>query len=459
MNLSVIGLGKLGAVMAAVLADKGYRVVGVNRNPHYVEAINEGRAPVAEPGLDALVKKNRSRLSATLDCEAAVSGSEITFIIVPTPSGPDGTFSLHHVLLAAQAVGRALRRKAGFHLVVLSATVMPGATGGEVLPLLEKVSGKKCGLDFGLCYNPEFIALGSVIRDMCNPDMILIGESEPRSGQMLVNLYRRVCENKPRVARMNFVNAELTKLSVNTFVTTKISYANMLAQVCEHLAGADVDAVTEALGLDTRIGCKYLKGALGYGGPCFPRDNLAFASLARQQGVEATLAEATDRLNRRQAPRLGDLMLARLPKGGTAGVLGLAYKPCTNVVEESQGMALAEYLVSKAAPVVVYDPLAMDNARQVLGEKVTFAASLPECAAQAHVLAIATPCEEFKQLRPEDLNCSLSRPSLFDCWRILRREKFEAVAHYLTLGLGPQAGSEAETSRLALSAVLGKTGD
>lgn len=435
MQITVVGLGKLGSVLAAVLADKGNTVIGVDLDPEFVKAINDGRAPVEETGLDELIRKNSQRLSATQDCGAAVAGSAITFIVVPTPSEPDGTFSLRYVLHAAQSVAMALRDRKEFHLIVLSSTVIPGSTGGSVLPLLERVSGKKCGRDFGLCYNPEFIALGSVIRDMLNPDMILIGESDARSGQMLEQLYQGVCESKPAVARMNFVNAELTKLSVNTFVTTKISYANMLAQVCERLPGADVDVVTAALGLDTRIGRKYLKGALGYGGPCFPRDNIAFASLARRLGVEATLAEATDQVNRRQVRRLGDLILALLPENGTAGILGLSYKPSTNVVEESQGLLLAQYLFERNVPVVVYDPAAMENARGVLKRKVKFALSLRECASEAHVLALTTPWEEFTKLKPEHLNNSLGRPVVIDCWRLLPRDRFEEMADYITLGL------------------------
>src|SRR5581483_7420326 len=149
------------------------------------------------------------------------------------------------------------------------------------------------------------------------PDMILIGESDKRSGDILEELYSGVCESNPRIQRMNFVNAELTKISVNTYVTTKISYANMLAEVCETIPGADVDVVTGAIGCDTRIGRKYLKGALGYGGPCFPRDNVAFSAMARANGVPALLAEATDKINKRQVPRLADAILARMPKGGT----------------------------------------------------------------------------------------------------------------------------------------------
>src|SRR5262249_37283764 len=156
-------------------------------------------------------------------------------IVVATPSDAGGAFSLRYVLPVCEAIGRALRTKQDFHLVVLTSTVMPGTTGGEVRSTLEKVSGKRAGRDFGLCYGPEFIALGSVIHDFMNPDFVLIGESDPRSGAILESLYKEVCENTPSVARMSFVNAEVTKLAVNTYVTAKISYANMLARICEQL--------------------------------------------------------------------------------------------------------------------------------------------------------------------------------------------------------------------------------
>ena len=436
MKLSIIGLGKLGSPMMAVMAHKGHTVVGVDVNSSAVSAINNGRAPVSEPGLEEMVAANRERLSATESYRDAIFATDVTFIIVPTPSDADGRFSLRYVMSAAEQIGAALREKKDWHLVVLSSTVMPGSVGGTLLPALEKSTGKKCGPGFGLCYNPEFIALGSVIRDMLHPDMILIGESDARSGGILEELYRGVCDSKPRINRMNFVNAELTKLSVNTFVTTKISYANMLAQVCETLPGADVDVVTSAIGCDTRIGQKYLKGALGYGGPCFPRDNVAFSALARNNGAPALLAEATDQMNRRQVPRLGTLMLTRLPEGGTAGVLGLSYKPDTEVIEESQGVALAKFLLESGARVVVYDPAAMNNARQQLAGRVTFAASAADCAAQADVLAITTPWPEFKNLAPENFKRGTGLPVVLDCWRLLPRERFAGQVDHLMLGHG-----------------------
>jgi UDPglucose 6-dehydrogenase len=441
MNVSVIGLGRLGAPMAAVFAEKGHQVIGVDLDTRAVEACNAGRAPVQEPGLQELITRNRARLSATVDAEKAVAASDITFIIVPTPSNPDGAFSLRYVLETARPIGRALARKSDFHLVVLSSTVMPGSTGNDLLPALESESGKTCGRDFGLCYGPEFIALGNVIHDMLYPDLVLIGESDERSGKMLASFYEGVCECHAGVRRMSFVNAELTKLSVNTFVTTKISYANMLAEICEKLDGADADVVTNALGVDSRIGKKYLKGALGYGGPCFPRDNQAFAALARLEGVEAILAEATDAVNRRQTVRLTELVLEHLPEGGRAGVLGLAYKPDTPVVEQSPGLLLARELSARGVPLVVYDPEGMPSARPLLDPNVEYAESMQACARRADVLIIATPWEEFRGLEPRHLNSSAGRATLIDCWRMLPRELFESQANYVTLGAGGSQGA------------------
>ena len=436
MKLSIIGLGKLGAPMAAVMAHKGQTVVGVDVNASFVDAINQGRPPVEEPSLTEMIRANKQRLSATQDYESAILATEVTFIIVPTPSSEDGKFSMRFVLAAAEKIGAALRKKAGWHLVVLSSTVMPGCTDDELVPTLEQHSGKKCGVDFGVCYNPEFIALGSVINDMLKPDMILIGESDGRSGKILEDLYTGVCESNPRINRMNFVNAELTKLSVNTFVTTKISYANMLAEVCETLPGADVDVVTQAIGCDTRIGRKYLRGAMGYGGPCFPRDNVAFSALARTNGVPALLAEATDQVNRRQAPRLAEVIRSRLSRGGVAGILGLSYKPSTGVIEESQGVRLAQTLLSAGVHVVVYDPAAMENAKGQLSGNVAFATSAAECVRQADAFAITTSWAEFSKISPADLKRRDGSVLVLDCWRMLDRAAFVGASDYRVIGEG-----------------------
>ncbi len=433
-TVSIVGLGKLGTPMVACFAAKGHKVIGVDINPRNVELINQGQSPVIEPQVDELLRTHKDQISATQDYRKAMMDSDITFIVVATPSDEQGGFSTEYVQTSIASIGQALRHKNNWHLVVLTSTVLPGSTEQDIIPILEAESGKKCGVDFGLCYNPEFIALGSVIQNMRKPDFILIGEYDSRSGDVLELFYNGITDNNAPSARMNIVNAELTKISVNTFVTTKISYANMLAEVCEHIPGCDVDTVTSAIGLDTRIGSKYIKGALGYGGPCFPRDNVAFAFMARSVGVEPTLAEATDTINRRQVARLVDIVSTHLPAGGKVGILGLSYKPDTSVVEESQGVELSRALLKQKVPVVLYDPLAMDNAKQVLGADANFASSLQECVQQVDVVVITTPWAEFKEIRTADLIRNPSRPVVVDCWRMLDGEQFAEVADYVTLG-------------------------
>ena len=436
-RINVVGLGKLGAPLAAVLASRGFSVIGLDVNRTLVDALNAGKMPIIEPQLNELIAANKSRLSATMDANEAIQKSDASFVIVPTPSDSTGFFSNRFVLQAMTTLGRALRNKQGYHMVVITSTVMPGSTGGEIRAALEKASGRAVGPELGLCYNPEFIALGSVVRDMLFPDSILIGESDAKAGDMLQTIYLTMCENKPPVQRMNFVNAELTKISVNTYVTTKISYANMLADMCDRLPGADVDVVTKALGADTRIGVKYLKGAMGYGGPCFPRDNVAFAALARKIGARADVAEATDRINNHQIERLAGLV-AKFAKAGTRiALLGLSYKPQTPVVEESHSVKLAARLADAGYVVTVHDPLAQDAAVAALSDKVIEASSMESAVRDCDLLIVATGWPEYKTIDPAWCKrTNGTRLTVLDLWRTLPADKFSDVADVLYLGSG-----------------------
>jgi UDPglucose 6-dehydrogenase len=393
--------------------------------------------PIIEPQLNELIAANRERLSATLDVNEAIEKSDASFVIVPTPSDSSGFFSNRFVLQSMESLGKAIRNKSGYHMVVITSTVMPGTTGGEIKAALERASGRKVGPDLGLCYNPEFIALGSVVRDMLFPDSILIGESDTKAGDLLQTIYLQMCEKKPPVQRMNFINAELTKISVNTYVTTKISYANMLADICDRLPGADVDVVTKALGADTRIGPKYLKGAMGYGGPCFPRDNVAFAALARKIGARADVAEATDRINNYQIDRLAGLV-AKFAKPGTRiTILGLSYKPQTPVVEESHSVKLAARLADAGYVVAVHDPLAQEAAVNALGDKVVVAPTLEGAVRGCDLLIVATGWPDYKAIDPAWIKRSNGdRLTILDLWRTLPAEKFNDSADLVYLGWG-----------------------
>lgn len=439
MKISVIGLGKLGTPLAAVLASKGHTVVGVDVNPDFVRLLASGKSPVEEPGIQKLVGEHRDRLSATGDLEAAILATEVSFLIVPTPSDNQGGFSNKYVLSAITAIGQALKKKRNYHVVNVTSTVMPGSTGGEIRRALESSSSREVGSTVGLCYNPEFVALGSVMRDMLFPDMILVGESDPRAGGVLTEIYKSVCENDPPVMHMNWVNAEITKISINTYVTTRISYANMLSDICERLPGADVDVVTKALGADSRIGKKYLKGALGYGGPCFPRDNVAFSYLARGLGARADLAEATDSLNRYQIERLAAAATRLLDGGSKVGILGLSYKPETAVIEESQGLALAARLSEDRREVYVHDPMALSSAMAVLQDKVVPMRSAEECIKAVDVLVITTAWPQYAAIPASVFARPQARLQILDCWRMLSRDSIAGVADIHYLGVcGPE---------------------
>jgi len=435
-RVNVVGLGKLGAPLAAVLASRGFDVIGLDVNKVLVDAMNAGNMPIIEPQLNELIAANRSRLKATLDANEAIQNSDCSFVIVPTPSGSDGFFSNRFVIQAMETLGKALRTKKGYHVVVITSTVMPGSTGSVIKDALEAASGRKVGPELGLCYNPEFIALGSVVRDMLYPDSILVGEGDKKAGDMLAGIYLQMCEIKPPVQRMNWISAELTKIAVNTYVTTKISYANMLAEMCERLPGADVDVVTKALGADTRIGAKYLKGAMGYGGPCFPRDNVAFAKLAEKLGARADVAVATDAINNHQIGRLTDLV-AKFAKAGTKiAIIGLSYKPQTPVVEESHSVKLAASLADAGYVVTVHDPLAQEAALTALGEKVIGAASLESAVKECDLLIVGTGWPEYKDIDPAWAKRSAAKMTILDLWRTLPADKFADVADVIYLGYG-----------------------
>lgn len=436
--LSVIGLGKLGSPMAAVFASKGFPVVGLDLNADFVALINQGRAPVDEPQLQELITANRERLRATTDWVDAIHSTEITFIIVPTPSGPDATFNNRYVISALEHIGGALQSKKGYHVVVITSTVMPGSTERELTACLEAASGRKVGENLGLCYNPEFIALGSVVRDMLHPDMILIGQSDEKAGQQLERVYRNSTNTAPEFHRMNLVNAELCKISVNTYVTTKISYANMIGAICDRLPGADADVVTAAVGADSRIGRKYLKPAIGYAGPCFPRDNKAFSALGRQLGVDTALAEATDRINSLQVERLLGAIEARASLGDTVAVLGMSYKPHTGVIEESQGVALAHRLAKVGFNVIVSDPQALPGAKAVLSgaSNIAFEGDPEAAIAAASLVVFTTAWPEFAGLPLESFAVGGKRRVVIDPWSLFPNEAISEVADLVKPGLG-----------------------
>jgi len=354
-SASVFGLGKLGACIAATLAARGFDVVGVDIDAEKVRRLNEGLPPVEEPLLAQTIRAGRARLRASTDPHDAVK-TDVSFFIPPTGSLPDGSFSNEFLLKAMQPCAKALLAagKKG-HLFVCSSTTTPGTCDTVLVPMIEKETKWTCGRDFGFCYNPEFIALGNVVNGLLEPDLVLIGESDPGSGAALERLYKKYNRNRPQISRMSLVSAELTKISLNSYITMKISFTNQLRMIAERFPKADIHAVLDAIGGDSRIGKKYLRAGLSYGGPCFPRDNRLVAYTARQVGVSASLAEASDKVNEETKRDLLEKVKTRIARNDTVAVLGLSYKPDTYITEEAAGLYLAQHLKHEGYRVLVHD--------------------------------------------------------------------------------------------------------
>jgi UDPglucose 6-dehydrogenase len=442
MNISVVGLGKLGCSMAAAFASRGHSVIGYDVVTEVVHAVARGVAPVAETGLQELLAANNERLRATCSIEEAVLESNITFVVVPTPSDANGAFIIDHAKQAFAGIGAALARKGTPHTVVLTSTVLPGSTRYGLIPALEQTAGRRVGDRIGVCYSPAFIALGSVIRDFLHPDFLLIGETDAAAGDALQAAYAEVMPDAPPVRRMSIENAELTKLAVNTYVTMKISFANMLATLCERIPGGDVDVVSAALGADRRIGRAYLTGALGYGGPCFPRDNQALTWIASALGAGAPLAQATDAINRALPEAIVARLLPRMAGARTVGILGLAYKPETPVLTDSQSVEIARLLAARGLRVLAHDPLAGAAAAPALGPAVQVVLCLEQVVEEADVILLTTPDAAYRVLDASAFRSGDRKKLVIDFWRTLRAQlEDRPEVDYIAVGTAGGNGS------------------
>jgi UDPglucose 6-dehydrogenase len=354
-SISVCGLGKLGACMAATFAARGFPVIGIDVDPQKIHDVNAGLPPVEEPLLAETIASATGRLRATLDPAEAVQ-TDASFFIPPSPSLPDGSFSNEYLLKAMRPVAAAVRAadKKG-HIFVCSSTTTPSSIETVLIPMLEKETGWRCGSEFHFCYNPEFIALGNVINGLLEPDLVLIGQNDETSGVALEKVYRKYTRNKAPIFRMSIISAELTKISLNSYITMKISFTNQLRMIAEQFPKADIGMILDAIGTDSRIGKQYLRSGLSYGGPCFPRDNRLLAYAARQVRMQAPLAEASDKTNELTKSNLAEKVKGQVAARATVLILGVAYKPDTYITEESAGLHLAQELQKQGYRVLLHD--------------------------------------------------------------------------------------------------------
>jgi UDPglucose 6-dehydrogenase len=439
--LSFFGMGYVGLTSAVCFASRGFKVVCFDVDARKAELIASGKAPFYEPRVEELLKEalESELLSVARDPVEAVEASDVTFITVGTPSNPDGSINLEQVEVASAQVGEALRVKDEYHLIVLRSTVVPGTTENVVKPIVEVRSGKRCGEGWGLCFNPEFLREGSAVEDTFNPDRIVIGACDERSGDLLESLYGEFyAEKMPPVLRTTPVNAELIKYANNAFLAMKVSFINMIANLCQKIPGADVEAVAKGIGLDKRIGPLFLRAGAGWGGSCFRKDIEALLDFALKRGVDMPLLEATLKVNNAQPYRVVDMAreLVGELRGRRVAVLGLAFKPNTDDMRDAVSIKVVKRLLEEGARVVVYDPRAVENAKKVFGSSVEYASSVEECLRGSECAIVVTEWEEFRRLRPEDFLRLMKEPVVVDGRRIYDAELFSSRLRFAAVGLG-----------------------
>lgn len=407
------------------------------------EMIARGETPFFEPGLNDLLKLSIEKrfFKVSKDPLETVLNTDVTFITVGTPGREDGSIDLTYVKEASHDIGRALRLKESWHLVVVKSTVTPTTTRSIVKPTIEEASGKPHGSSFGICVNPEFLREGSAVEDTFKPDRVVIGELDSKSGDELEAIYREFYGvNMPPILRTTPSNAELIKYASNAFLAMKVSFINTIANLCERIPEADVSKVAEGMGMDRRVGSLFLKAGLGFGGSCLPKDLKALGAFSKSLGVEPPLVEATLKVNEAQPLKAVEMAeeLAGSLGGKQVAILGTSFKPDTDDVREAPSLKIIKLLLEKGADVAAYDPASLNNVRKIFGNRITYAPSAKACLKDADVAIVVTEWEEFKELKPEDFKELMKRPLVVDGRRVFKVQEFkDKNVAIKAMGFGP----------------------
>lgn len=431
MRITVVGVGYVGLVIGACLAETGNEVVCADIDLEKIDSLRAGKLPIYEPGLQPLVDRNQAarRLEFTTDVGKAVSRADVIFIAVGTPRTGDGSADIENVIAVARTIGRNMTAPT----VVVTKSTVPIRTADVV----RKAIAEFTDLPFHVCSNPEFLKEGDAVEDFMKPDRIVIGVDSPEAAETLRQIYSPFVRTGNPIIEMDNTSAEMTKYAANAMLATRVSFMNQIAELCERV-GADVDHVRKGVGSDQRIGPAFLFPGPGYGGSCFPKDVDALIHFADNHGVDLTVVESVREANARQKKR----MFAKLNRalggqlaGRTIAVWGLAFKAETDDVRESPAIDLVQDLLDAEASVRVYDPQAMDAARDVLGERVAYASGQYEALDGADALAIATEWLVFRN--PNfDIMKRLLRPGIIVDGRNLYQPETMARMGFEYTGIG-----------------------
>ena len=452
MDVAIIGTGYVGLTTGACLAFLGHRVTCVDSDERKVNGLHQGKVPFYEPHMAELVAEVRPNLCFTTQYGDAIPNAQVVFIAVGTPPGLNGAPDLRHLEEAARAIGQHLP---GEFVVVVNKSTVPIGSGNWVESIVrgayELRHGRKADGAFAVASNPEFLREGSAILDSLYPDRVVVGADDPRTAEILYSLYRPILDQKfqpptfaPRpdgfgavpLISADLASAELIKYAANAFLALKISYINEIGQLAEKV-GADIGRIAKGIGLDARIGTRFLQAGIGWGGSCFGKDTAALIATASEYGLNAPIVTAAREINRRQRERVVEKLLGELKilKGRTIGMLGLAFKPHTDDLREAPALDIARKLMERGARVKAHDPVAMERFRQENAGLEVICCATPEDAAEgADGLVLVTEWPEYRELDWQAVKSSMRTPVLLDGRNLLDRETMMRMGfRYLTL--------------------------
>ena len=422
-KIAMLGVGYVGLVSGTGLADFGNEVVCYDIDSTKIENLKKGIIPIYEPGLADLVKKNveKGRLSFSMDFDQVIQDSEVIFLAVPTPSGKAGEVDLSYVFAAVDNIAKVIN---GFKVIVTKSTVEVGTND----KIRERMLGNNIPAEmFEVVSNPEFLREGSAIGDFMRPDRVVLGTSSERALNIMKEIYRALYLIETPIVATDIRTAEMIKYASNAFLATKISFINEIANLCE-LVGADVQMVAKAMGLDGRIGKKFLHAGPGYGGSCFPKDTSALTKIAEKAGMHASIVETVIAVNERQKMRPVEKLLKFLPdlKGRTVGILGLAFKPNTDDVREAPAISVIRAILKAGGKIKAYDPEAMNEMRRHFPD-ITYVASSEDAIKDADALIIMTEWNEFRNMDLKFIKSMMKQPIMIDARNIYDPQKVQAL--------------------------------
>ena len=427
MNIAVVGTGYVGLVSGTCFAETGVNVTCVDVDAAKIERLQKGEIPIYEPGLDEMVRKNvaAGRLKFTTDLASVINEQEIIFSAVGTPPDEDGSADLKYVLQVARTIGQNINK----YLVVVTKSTVPVGTARKVRQAIEEELQKR-GVDipFDVASNPEFLKEGNAIKDFMSPDRVVVGVESEKAKKALTRLYKPFLINNFRVIFMDIPSAEMTKYAANSMLATRISFLNDIANLCERV-GADVNMVRAGIGSDTRIGRKFLYAGCGYGGSCFPKDVKALIKTADQNGYSMEVLKAVERVNERQKSILFEKLQRAFKgeslEGKTIAMWGLSFKPETDDMRESTALVMIDKLLAAGCHIRAYDPIAMNECRRRIGDRVTYCRDMYDAVLDADALLLLTEWKEFRLPTWGVIRKAMKNPLVIDGRNIFDIEELE----------------------------------